>query len=85
MLPGNLDLIAAERHKEDLREAERMRLIAAIRRQQPQEPRTVRKVARWLGARLVSWGERLQGESVAPATPMAVAGAARGAGGCSQC
>lgn len=78
MLPGNVDLIAAERRREDRRRAERMRLIASLRRQEPRKPGAARKAARWMGLRLVSWGQKLQGGSAPPAVQMAVARVADG-------
>ncbi len=82
MFPGAMESIVNERHENFLQEAERMRLIATIRRQQPDQEEVSRKVTNWLGGQMVTWGLKLQGGRVAPPSQVAVAGATDA--GCSK-
>jgi hypothetical protein len=66
MFPGNVEFIAYERHKDLLQEAERMRLINAVQRQQANDRAASRKLTNWIGAQMVQWGLRLQGCSIVP-------------------
>ena len=56
-----VDVLACqERYKDLLQEAERERLIQVAGPWQPGNLRLPRKVANWVGARMVSWGWKLQ-------------------------
>jgi hypothetical protein len=59
-------LLVQEHYKEMLREAEHERLIRAAGLRQPGNWRLRRKIANWIGARLVSWGWKLQRYGTTP-------------------
>jgi hypothetical protein len=61
MLPNYNDfLVAQERHKDRLHEAERRLLIRDARLLQAGNRRVQRKVAGWIGDQMVNWGYKLQ-------------------------
>jgi hypothetical protein len=61
MVPGELELIAAERRQDQLRQAKRASDEALL---QPvgRPERSQRRVRLWLGDHLVKWGLKLQGQ-----------------------
>jgi hypothetical protein len=62
MLPNYNDfLVAQERHKDRLQEAERRRLIRDTRLLQNGNRGVQRRVAGWIGDQMVNWGCKLQG------------------------
>lgn len=61
-----IDLIAKERYKDLLWEAEQERLIQAAGLRQPGYRRVHRKLAGWIGAQMVRWGSKLQSYGTTP-------------------
>jgi hypothetical protein len=61
MFPDKDFLVAQERYKELLREAEQERLIQAAGLRQPGNWRLRRRITGWIGDRMVRWGWKLLG------------------------
>jgi hypothetical protein len=59
-------LVTQEQYKDLLREAEHERLIQAAGLRQSGSWRLHRKVAGWIGARMVRWGRKLQSYGTTP-------------------
>lgn len=53
-------LVWTEQHKDQLREAERKRLIRTARGRPSRKWRPQHAVASWMGAQSVRWGQKLQ-------------------------
>jgi hypothetical protein len=83
MFPVGLEFIVHERRKKLLREAERMRLINALQRQQSKERKYFWIVVNWLGTQMVKWGLKLQSYKMGPPTQVGIMGVADAE--CRQC
>jgi len=67
------ELLAQEKYKELLREAEHLRLIQAARLEQPGDGGLLRQVVGWIGAQMVRWGSKLQRYGTPPPSGYPVA------------
>ena len=54
-------LVGKEKYKDLRRDAERHQLIQTTRLGRPDKRESLRRMAGWLGSRLVMWGSMLQG------------------------
>jgi hypothetical protein len=71
MLPGYVELIVAyERHKDLLREAEQRRLINFLQHPEPIWQVKFEKVCHWPGKQLVKWGLKLQRYNLPLSSPV---------------
>jgi len=59
-------LVAQEKYKDLRRDVERHQLIQLARLQRSDNREPLRRMAGWLGARLVAWGSKLQGYQPLP-------------------
>lgn len=69
MFPGNAEVVARERHRDALREAEQRRLIKTFAAGPANRPTKGQKIVHWLGAQLVTIGLKLQGQNL-PESPV---------------
>ena len=54
-------LVGKEKYKDLRRDAERHQLIQIATLRRPDKRETLRRMAGWIGSRLVTWGAKLQG------------------------